>query len=427
MKNTLVFAAVFVACAVHVWAMPYEPPAENLKARREFAEMRLGVFLHWGLYALHGQGEWYQSARDIDRREYAKLKECFNPAKFDARKWARTFREAGVKYVTFTSRHHEGFSMFATKENDYNIMTAPYGRDIVRELGNAVRSEGMKFHLYYSLVDWHLDEYPLGDCPNKKGWDQSKADYGKYHAFMMNQLSELLTNYGPIGAIWFDGEWDHSPKTKFDWRFRELYNRIHELQPSCLVGNNHHHDIIEGEDFQMIENTVREGQRLDPAFPLETCETMNGHWGYAMADLGYKSVGQIVELLVRNAARGANLLINIGPQPNGELPELACERLAGLGVWLKTYGDTIYGTNAGQEFSEKDVVATTKGSVVYLHFLGSKRTDFACAIKGKVASVSEFPSGTRVAFTQMQDGVLAFAPKVDDSMPDVVYKVEIRR
>ena len=399
---------------------------DNLKARREFAEMRLGAFLHWGLYALHGQGEWYQSSKNIDRREYAKLKDCFNPVKFDARKWARTFKEAGVRYVTFTTRHHEGFSMFATKENDYNVMTSPFGRDIVRELGDAVRAEGMKFHLYYSLVDWHLDEYPLGDCPNKKGWNQDKADYAKYHAFMMNQLSELLTNYGPIGAIWFDGEWDHGPKTKFDWRFRELYDHIHALQPACLVGNNHHHDLIAGEDFQMIENTVREGQRLDPAFPLETCETMNGNWGYAMGDLGYKSVDQLVKLLVRNAARGANLLINVGPQPNGELPALACERLAGFGAWLKVYGETIYGTVAGPSFPESDVVATVKGSTTNLHFLDPKRAAFACKMGGEVESVCEFPSGKRVEFTQTPAGVLVLAPKVCESTPDTVLAVKFR-
>lgn len=398
---------------------------ENLKARREFADMRFGVFLHWGLYALHGQGEWYQANRNIDRREYAKLKDCFNPVKFDAKKWARTFKEAGVRYVTLTSRHHEGFSMFATKENDYNVMTSPYGRDIVRELGDAVRAEGMKFHLYYSLVDWHLDEYPLGDCTNKKGWDSSKIDYAKYHAFMMNQLTELLTNYGPIGAIWFDGEWDHSPKTKFDWRFRELYDHIHALQPACLVGNNHHHDLIAGEDFQMIENTVREGQRLNPAFPLETCETMNGNWGYAMGDLDYKTVDQLVKLLVRNAARGANLLINIGPQPNGELPALACERLAGLGAWLKVYGETIYGTEAGPVFPETDVVATVKGGTTYLHFLDPKRTAFACRIPGKVESVTAFPSGRRVVFTQTAEGVLVLAPTVDGSVPDTVLTVKV--
>lgn len=419
-------ALLIVLLSLSAFADPYVPSADNLRARREFAEMRLGVFLHWGLYALHGQGEWFQSSRDIDRLEYAKLKDCFNPVKFDARKWARTFREAGVRYVTFTTRHHEGFSMFATKENDYNVMTSPCGRDIVRELGDAVRAEGMKFHLYYSLVDWHLDEYPLGDCPNKKGWDQSKVDYAKYHAFMMNQLSELLTSYGPIGAIWFDGEWDHSPKTKFDWRFRELYDRIHTLQPACLVGNNHHHDLIDGEDFQMIENTVREGQRLDPAFPLETCETMNGHWGYSMGDLGYKTVDQLVKLLVRNAARGANLLINIGPQPNGELPALACERLAGLGAWLKTYGTTIYGTQAGPVFPESDVVATVKDKTTYLHFLDSRRTAFACKMGGEVESVCEFPSGKRMEFTQTPAGALVIAPSLCVSAPDTILAVKLK-
>ena len=422
MKTTLIAALMSLTAGAAFAA--YRPTEENLKAREAFADLGLGVFLHWGLYALHGQGEWHQSMADIDRDEYAKLQGAFNPAAFDAREWVKAIKAGGAKYITFTTRHHEGFSMFATRQNDFNVMKTSFGRDVVKELAEACREEGILFNLYYSLVDWHLDEYPLGDCPNKKGWDESKADYAKYHAFMKAQLTELLTGYGPIGAIWFDGEWDHSPKTKFDWRFGELYETIHALQPTCLVGNNHHHAMLDGEDFQLIENTVREGQTLDPKFPLETCETMNRNWGYNMKDDKYKSVEELVRLLVRNAARGANLLINIGPQPDGRLPAVALARLQGVGAWLGRYGVTVYATKAGPSFADADVVATRKGDRLYLHFLDAKRTAFAFKSEREVASIAIF-DGARVPFTQ-QDGLVAFAPIVAKDAPDTIYTVNFK-
>lgn len=420
------FFAALAAVAVSATgvAAEYVPTAENLKARAAFADLGFGVFLHWGLYALPGQGEWYQSSADIDRDEYAKLQGAFNPAAFDAREWVKAIKAGGAKYITFTTRHHEGFSMFATRQNDYNVMRTSFGRDIVRELAAACREEGLLFNLYYSLVDWHLDEYPLGDCPNKKGWDESKADYAKYHAFMKAQLEELLTGYGPIGAIWFDGEWDHNPQTGFDWRFDELYTTIHALQPACLIGNNHHHALFAGEDFQLIENTVRAGQTLDPNFPLETCETMNGNWGYSIKDDRYKSVEELVRLLVRNAARGANLLLNIGPQPDGRLPAVALERLQGVGAWLERYGEAVYATKAGPVFADADVVATRRGKTIFLHFLDARRTAFAFRCEATVGSIATF-DGVEVRFTQA-DGLVAFAPSADSAAPDTIYRVTLK-
>ena len=401
----------------------YVPSAGNLASRKDLAERRFGVFLHWGLYALHGQGEWWQSTGDLDRDEYAKLQGAFNPVAFDARAWVKAIKAGGARYITFTTRHHEGFSMFATKASDYNVMNTTFGRDVVKELADACAAEGIRLNLYYSLVDWHLDEYPLGDCPNRKGQDLAKVDYGRYLAFMKAQMGELLSGrYGKVGAIWFDGEWDHSLKTGFDWRFDELYGHIHALDPDCLVANNHHHAMREGEDLQLIENTIRDGQVLDPQYPLETCETMNSNWGYCMKDLGYKSVGRLVALLVRNAGRGANLLLNIGPQPDGRLPDLALDRLEGVGAWLRENGETVYGTLAGPVKVGDSVVSTEKDGKVYVHVLDETLTALAIEPGFAVSSVREFSNGAAVSFVQ-RDGVVSFRLPSADGAPDRIFEL----
>jgi len=403
---------------------PYQPSAGNLANRRAFADRRFGIFLHWGLYALLGQGEWYQHNANIDRTEYAKLKGAFNPAAFDAREWAKAFKRSGAKYVTFTTRHHEGFSMFATKENDYNVMNTPFKRDILKELADALAAEGIVLNLYYSLVDWHLDEYPLGDCKNTKGWKKEKANYSAYEQFMKRQISELMSGrYGKVGAIWFDGEWDHSPKTNFDWNFNDVYRHIHAIDPDCLVGNNHHHGLFEGEDIQLIENELREGQTIDARFPLETCETMNGNWGYAIGDLNYKSAADLIRLLAKNAGRSANFLVNIGPQPDGRLPAAALERLEAVGAWLKENGESIYGTESGPVAIKDKVVSTKKGETLYLHVIDPKLTKIEVKPGFVVKSVKELASGKSVTFRQNQDGLLTIDLKVSTDAADWVLKL----
>lgn len=314
---------------------PYRPTRANLAAREAFREAGLGVFLHWGIYSVYAQGEWYMATDSVDREAYARAADAFYPHRFDADSWVRDFKAAGAKYICFTTRHHDGFSMWATKQSKYNIVDAtPYGKDVLRQLADACHREGMSLHLYYSLVDWGRDDYPMGESCRKNGKDStSVGDYEHYFQFMKAQLTELLTEYGSIGAIWFDGVWDQ-PKD-FDWRLRELYDLIHSLQPACLVANNHHHEAMLGEDIQCFERDLpgenkggySEGQEVSQTLPLETCETMNWSWGYKVEDKWYKSVDELRALLRGARAKGANLLINIGPEPSGILPMEAVKRL----------------------------------------------------------------------------------------------------
>ncbi|MBQ5627787.1 MAG: alpha-L-fucosidase, partial [Bacteroidaceae bacterium] len=221
----------------------YTPTAENLKSRQEFADSKFGIFIHWGIYSMFAQGEWYLQNFPIDKAEYAKAADAFYPHRFNAKEWVAAIKDAGAKYICFTSRHHDSFSMWDTEQSNYNIVDAtPFGRDVIKELAEECHKQGIRLHFYYSHIDWARDEYPLGRTGRQViGRDNAKADWPAYYDFMNKQLTELLTNYGEIGAIWFDGKWDRDQDSiPFNWQLDEQYALIHSLQPACLIGNNHH-------------------------------------------------------------------------------------------------------------------------------------------------------------------------------------------
>ena len=248
---------------------------------------------------------------------------------------------------------------------------------------------------------------------------------------MNRQLTELLTQYGAVRAIWFDGWWDHDQtKPAFDWQLPEQYALIHRLQPACLVGNNHHRQPYEGEDLQFFERDVPgenkaglSGQAIS-RLPLETCETMNGMWGYKVADQNYKSADELIKLLVRTASKGANLLLNVGPQPDGNLPAAAIERLEAMGEWLQVNGETIYGTAGGSLGDGKNVVSTRSGSKVYVHILDAeiKMLDLPCG--DQVKKVYRLGSSSLTDFKYRRKR-LTFAAAAEQ-VPDRIYVVELK-
>lgn len=405
----------------------YVPSADNLQARQEFQDYKFGIFLHWGIYSMFGQGEWYMNTANINCHEYAKAASGFYPSRFNAREWVEAVKASGAKYICLTSRHHDGFSMFDTQYSDYDIVDAtPFKRDIVKELADECRKQGVKLHLYYSHLDWtREDYYPLGNTG--KGTGRTKhGSWDTYYRFMNNQLTELLTNYGPIGAIWFDGMWDQP--ADFDWKLDEQYALIHKLQPACLIGNNHHRSPFPGEDFQMFERDLpgenhagfSAGQGVS-SLPLETCETMNGMWGYQIQDQNYKSVTELVRLLVRAAGKGANLLMNIGPQPNGELPEVAVERLKGVGEWMANYGETIYGSKAGCVMKASWGTTTRKGDMLYVHLLSDEMPQFVTLpLLEKVTSAVLFDSGEKVKWEKIDGGIVLHTAHLKPSVDCII-------
>ena len=404
----------------------YTPTPENLKARAEFQDNKFGIFLHWGIYSMPGQGEWYMNNAGIGRSEYEKLALGFYPSRFNAAEWVAAIKASGARYICITSRHHDGFSMFDTRYSDFDIVDAtPFGRDVIKELADECHRQGIKLHFYYSHLDWRRDDYPQGHTGRNSGRPEGHGDWPSYFQFMNNQLTELLTNYGPIGAIWFDGFWDQP--TDFDWQTDEQYALIHRLQPSCLIGNNHHRNINPGEDIQIFErdqpgeNTAGYSGQDISSLPLETCQTMNGMWGYKIQDQNYKSAKELIHYLVRTAGKNANLLLNIGPQPNGELPATAVQRLQEMGEWMDNYGETIYGTRGGDIAPRPWGATTRKGNRLFVHILDIADDGLYLPLEATVKDAKVFIDGTPVKFRQEKGGgVLLKLPKVPDEIDYVI-------
>jgi alpha-L-fucosidase len=410
----------------------YRPTPANLAARQEFQDNKFGIFLHWGLYSMLGTGEWTMQNDNLYYKEYATLASAFYPSLFNAQEWVKAFKEAGAKYICITTRHHDGFSMFETQQSDYNVVAAtPFKRDIIKELAQECQRQGLRIHFYYSHLDWFREDYPIGCTGKGTGRPHPEGNWKSYYQFMNEQLTELLSHYGDVGAIWFDGHWDHPEKT-FNWQLKEQYALIHRLQPACLIGNNHHLSPIEGEDFQMFERDLPgenksgfSGQSIG-ALPLETCETMNGMWGYKMKDRNYKSVKALIHYLVRAAGKNANLLLNIGPQPNGKLPALSLDRLKGMGHWLRKYGETIYGTRGGFIPPRPWGVTTQKGNKLYVHILSYKDEALYLPMdKHRIQKVTAFGSPKQLHFKQDKKGALIHLGEKReeiDTILEIIYK-----
>lgn len=432
MKTRLLSFLLLCCLAFPVRAQSYQPTEENLKARQEFRDKKFGIFLHWGLYAMLATGEWTMTNNNLNYKEYAKLAGGFYPSKFDAAKWVAAIKASGAKYICFTTRHHEGFSMFDTKYSDYNIVDAtPFKRDVLKELADECHKQGIGLHLYYSHIDWYREDAVWGRTGRGTGRPNPKGNWDSYYAFMNNQLTELLTNYGPIGAIWFDGVWDQDENPDFDWELDEQYALIHKLQPSCLVANNHHITPFPGEDIQIFErdlpgeNTAGLSGQDVSSLPLETCQTMNGMWGYKITDQNYKSTRELIQYLVSAAVKDANLLMNIGPQPDGELPEVAVQRLAEMGEWMKTYGETIYGTRGGYVGPHPWGGTTQKGDKLYVHILNLQdKALFLPLADRKVKKARYFVDGTPVKFQKNNEGYTLLLNAVPTDV-DTVIELEL--
>ncbi|HXB46005.1 MAG TPA: alpha-L-fucosidase [Puia sp.] len=440
MKNLLsLLIILFFAFSAFPQAS-YTPSPENLQARKWFDSARFGMFIHWGAFSVPGDGEWVMNNRRIRVDEYKRLLQIFNPVDFDARKWVSTAKNAGMQYITLITRHHDGFSDWDTKQSDWKITNTHWGKDAVKLIADECHKQGIRLFVYYSLLDWYREDYPhetgrTGQATGRTG----KGNYESYLQFMKNQLTELLTNYGEISGVWFDGYWDQTApegaadrSPRINWRLDEIYTLIHKLQPQCLIGNNHHLSPFPGEDFQMFERDLpgenKSGlsyQEASTKMPLETCETLNDSWGFNIADRNYKSTKELVRLLVKDAALGANLLLNIGPLPNGDIQPEFTERLNGIGEWLKTYGPTIYGTHAGFIRPQDWGAVTEKGNKIYLHIFKSDADKFFIKLPYKVKSAKLFATNKELKIQFLQDDYIMIDLKnVDISPVDTVVEID---
>ncbi len=367
----------------NIFLREIRPGVETERDRRMawWREAKFGMFIHWGLYAIPagewdgkihgGPSEWLMYYAKITPDRWEPLAPRFNPVKFDGAEWADLAAAAGMKYVVITTKHHDGFSLFDTAHETYDIVDAtPYDRDIMRELSEAVRGRGLRMGWYHSILDWHHPDY----LPRRE-WDARPAegaDWGRYVGHVRAQVTELLTKYGPVGVMWFDGEWED---TWTEEEGKRLYALCRELQPDTIVNNRVgkgregmaglSKDSDAAGDFGTPEQEVPATGL--PGVDWESCMTMNDSWGFKESDTNWKSSRTLVRTLVDVASKGGNFLLNVGPTAEGEIPEASVERLRAMGRWLSVNGESIYGTGPSPFRRLPWGRATTKPGTLYLH------------------------------------------------------------
>ncbi len=352
-----------------------------------FIHDRFGMFIHFGLYALPARHEWVQKYEKIRPENYRKYFENFNPDLFDAKQWAKAAKKAGMKYAVLTTKHHEGFCLFDTEYTDYKITNTPFGRDLVREYVEAFRAEGLGVGFYYSLIDWHHEDFPidimhpLADAPDAEAMDKGR-DMRKYAQYMRDQVTELLTNYGKIDILWFDFSYKGDKRSKpwmqygggkwsEEWEAEALIATARALQPEILIDNRAkiEQDITTPEQYQ-VENWPRHPETGEYLL-WEACHTFSGSWGYHRDESTWKSPEMLIEMLCKTVALGGNLLMNVGPCARGYFDKRAEKALDVYGEWMKYNGRAIYGcTMAEPEFEAPNGTVLTQsedGKRLYVH------------------------------------------------------------
>lgn len=427
MKRTILFA--LLACSIYAHGQTgYKPSSENIEARKHFQDMKFGMFIHWGIYSILGDGEWVMHDEHIPYDSYKRLASFFDPQAFDAKAWVQLAKAAGMKYITITARHHDGFSMFASKASPYNIVDAtPYHKDPLMALAEECKKEGIELHIYYSLLDWGRPDYAFGS-PIVNGVPVN-GNWPSYINFMKTQLTELITNYPGVKGIWFDGYWE---RTNADWHLGEIYGLIHKLNSSVLIGNNHHEAVKPGEDFQMFEKdlpgantTGFSGKSTISQLPLETCETMNNSWGFNINDRNFKSEKRIIQYMVSAAGNNANFLLNVGPMPNGVIQPEFVDTLQKVGDWMKQNGESIYGTRGGMVPPQEWGVVTFKPHILYVHVIKTPKQSyiFIPSVEGKVTGATLFADGSVLKYKQQPEGVFVYTDNIKFDPIDTIIKL----
>lgn len=343
-----------------------------------FVNDRFGLFIHWGLYALAARHEWIRHREKISNEGYQKYFDHFDPDLYDPDLWARAASDAGMKYFVVTTKHHEGFCLWDSDLTDYKATNTPAGRDLLAPMVKAFRDRNMRVGFYHSLLDWHHPDYtidrihPLRDDP--AAWESNKTrDIARYREYLHGQTRELLTRFGQIDILWYDfsfgPEGDKPGKGKAEWGSEELIATIRSLQPNIILNDRLEisQDIKTPEQFQPRAWVEVDGKPV----VWEACQTFSGSWGYYRDEESWKSVDQLIKMLVDSVSKGGNLLLNVGPTGRGEFDERALERLAGMGAWMKRHSRSIYGcTQAPEEFTAPEDCRYTYNPTtkrLYLH------------------------------------------------------------
>ena len=358
---------------------------EYLNRMQWYVEARFGMFLHWGLYSIPARGEWMRSFEKLTDEEYERYFREFDPVDYDPKKWAKAAKEAGMRYMVLTAKHHDGFCLFDSRYTDFKATNTKCGRDLIKEFVEAVRAEGLKVGLYYSLLDWHHEDYPhFSDGAHPMYHNPAYTDEGRewerYVEYLHNQVRELCTNYGKIDILWFDYSFGEYSGEK--WEATKLVNMVRELQPGVIIDNRlevsgaglgslasgnplpYHGDFVSPE--QIIP---QEGIRDVNGDPLiwEACFTMNDSWGYNLRDKYFKPAPMLIKKLVECVSKGGNMLLNVGPDAKGNFPEESAVILKEVGKWMEKNKESIYGCGISDMPRPDFGRITQKGNKLYYH------------------------------------------------------------
>ena len=359
---------------------------EERWARTEwFRNARFGMFIHWGLYSIPSRGEWVRSVEKMPKEDYRQFFEEFNPVEYRPKEWAALAKKAGMKYAILTAKHHDGFCLWDTKLTDYNAANTPAGRDLVREYVDAFRAEGIKVGLYFSIIDWHHDDFPHYEDWNhpmreNKNCSNEKRDFNRYIEFMHGQVRELLTGYGRLDIMWFDFSYGEMAGSK--WKAQELIDMVRSLQPDIIIDNR-----LEGSgeqsgtiltdnpsdfagDFACPEQMIPpQGivNKSGDSVPWEACLTLNCNWGYSAADQHWKQADMVIRMLVECVSKNGNLLLNVGPDPKGRIPEASIKILEEVGCWMEKNSRSIYGCGISEFPKPEWGRFTQNGKTLYAH------------------------------------------------------------
>lgn len=445
MSRLFAWTAVLALCgaaSVAVLSAGSESAAEKEARMRWWTEARFGLFIHWGLYALPARHEWVKNREKITDEAYQKYFDHFNPDLYHPTEWARAAKNAGMKYFVVTAKHHEGFCLWDSKLTDYKAPKTPVGKDLLRPLVEAMRAEGLRVGFYYSLLDWHHPEYtvdlyhPMRD--NQEFAAKAKGrDFNKYVDYLFAQVRELLTDFGKIDVLFLDFSFPGAEgKGRDDWKSERLIKMIRELQPGIIV--NDRLDLLDvpgGWDFRtpeqfMPREWVQSGGRR---VPWETCQTFSGSWGYYRDESTWKSVRQLVVMLIETVSKGGNLLLNVGPTGRGIFDQRAVDRLQGIGEWMRYNSRSIYGcTQAPGEFPVPPNCLLTfnpEAKRLYVHVLewpmGVLHLD---GFAGRVAYAQLLNDASEVAFSEKGAEIGFFAGKrADESKNTVTLRLPVQK
>ena len=364
----------------------YHYDADAYKKRVDwFRKARFGMFIHWGLYSIPGRGEWVRSIEQMPEEDYLPYFESFTAKDFNPSAWAKAAKAAGMGYVVMTAKHHEGFCLFDSKYTDFKSTNTPFGRDAVAEFVEAVRAEGLKVGLYFSLIDWHHPDYPhYGDryhpMRNNPAFDNSQRDFDRYLDYMHSQIWEVCTNYGKLDLLWFDFGYDHLRGEA--WRGTELVDMVRSLQPDVLIDNRIE---VSGEGFGSLyqcKPTPYHGDFVTPekfippqgirdvegkAMVWESCITMNNNWGYCEKDHHYKPASLLIKKLVECVSKGGNMILNVGPDGDGNIPKESLEILDRIGRWMDKNAESIRGCGIASLEKPEYGRITQRDDRLYIH------------------------------------------------------------